>query len=233
MGMTMIADMHATAWVARAILEPMDGTRARVAWGIAAWGAVATAVVGSGLFARAPAPVLPGTIVALTVASLVALAAWPAGRAWAARLPLDRLAWFHAWRLAPGAAFLWLLGRGELPAEFAGPGGVGDIAVALTAPLAAWLATRNSAGARVGYLVWTALGTIDLANVVRAGAHASLTEPSSMHLLRELPLGLLPTFAVPITFAAHALAALGWARDRRRAPEPEAVRFSRSSPRAP
>jgi hypothetical protein len=27
-----------------------------------------------------------------------------------------------------------------------------------------------------------------------------------MHLLRELPLGLLPTFAVPLTFAAHAIA---------------------------
>jgi hypothetical protein len=42
--------------------------------------------------------------------------------------------------------------------------------------------------------------------VVRAAFVLSSANPGSMHLLRELPLALLPTFAVPLTFAVHVVA---------------------------
>jgi hypothetical protein len=106
----------------------------------------------------------------------------------------------------PGAAFLVLYALGELPWGFAVPGGIGDIAIALTAPAAAWASRRSDASARRAYLAWNALGFLDLANVVREGAIHALADPASMHLLREMPLGLLPAFAVPVTFAAHLLA---------------------------
>ncbi len=173
---------------------------------LAVWLCGAVVAVVSGAFARAPAPVLPLTIVGLTIVSVGALLADREGRAWADTVSKASLAWFHAWRAAPGAAFLVLYAHGSLPWGFAVPGGVGDLAIALTAPLAAWAAGRNDRGARRGYLAWNVLGFLDLANAVREGALHTLADPASMHLLRELPLGLLPTFAVPLSFAAHALA---------------------------
>lgn len=170
------------------------------------WLTGALAFVGSGAFAKAPGAALPLTVVSLTALCLGALLSDREGRFWADAVSLGRLAWFHAWRAVPGAAFLVLYAAGELPRGFAIPGGIGDIAVALTAPLAAWASRRSGARAGWAYLAWNALGFLDLANVVREGAVQTLADPASMHLLRELPLGLLPAFAVPLTFAAHVLA---------------------------
>ena len=173
------------------------------------WLSAALVLVGAGALAHAPAPVLPLTIVLLTVATLWSVLSSEEGRRWADAIPPARLALFHVWRLAPGIAFLFLYGHGWLPRDFAVPGGVGDIAVALTAPLAAWAAGRSGRGAQTAYLVWNVFGFLDLANVVRAAAVLTAADPASMHLLRVLPLGLLPAFAVPLTFAAHVLALRG------------------------
>lgn len=170
------------------------------------WLTGALAFVGSGAFARAPAAALPLAVVSLTALCLGALLADREGRLWVDYVSPGRLAWFHAWRAVPGAAFLLLYAAGELPWGFAVPGGIGDVAIALTAPVAAWASRRSDARARWAYLGWNALGFLDLANVVREGAVHTLADPASMHLLRLLPLGLLPTFAVPVTFAVHVLA---------------------------
>jgi hypothetical protein len=170
------------------------------------WLIAAVAATASGRLGRAPAQVLPLTVASLTLATLALLLATPSGRGWAAQVSLARLAWFHVWRVVPGAAFLVLYSRGQLPWLFAVPGGVGDILIGVSAPVAAWAATRAGRGARLGYVVWSALGFVDLAGVVRAAFVCSRADAASMHLLRELPLGLLPTFLVPLTFAAHLLA---------------------------
>jgi hypothetical protein len=173
---------------------------------VSLWLCAALAAVASGAFARAPAPVLPLSVVLLTVLSLGAVLADREGRAWANAVSKASLARFHVWRAAPGIAFLVLCARGSLPWGFAVPAGLGDVAIALTAPLAAWAAGRSDRAARRSYLAWNVLGMLDLANAVREGAQHTRIDPASMHLLRELPLGLLPAFAVPLTFAAHALA---------------------------
>lgn len=173
---------------------------------LSVWLCAAFAAVASGAFASAPAPVLPLTVAVMTALSLGAVLAQREGRAWADAVSKASLAWFHVWRAAPGVAFLVLYARGSLPWGFAVPGGVGDLAIALTAPLAARAAGRSDRAARRGYLAWNVLGLLDLVNVVREGALHTRIDPTSMHLLRELPLGLLPAFAVPLAFAAHALA---------------------------
>jgi len=174
---------------------------------LAVWLAAATLAVATGLVARAPALILPACVIGLTALTLLVLASTEGGRRFANGVSLPALAWFHAWRVVPGAAFLAIYASGSgLAWSFAVPGGIGDIAVGLTAPLGAWLANRPEKAARAGFVAWSALGAIDLANVVRAAVVESLASPASMHLLRELPLGLLPTFAVPLTFVAHALA---------------------------
>jgi hypothetical protein len=170
------------------------------------WLSAALVIVGSGAFARTPAPMLPMTIVMLTLVTLWSALSSKDGRRWADTVSLAGLALFHSWRLVPGVAFLYLYAHGWLPRPFAVPGGIGDIAVALTAPLAAWASGRKERAAQAGYFVWNVLGFLDLANVVRAAAALTLGDPHSMYLLRVLPLGLLPTFAVPITLAAHVLA---------------------------
>jgi hypothetical protein len=170
------------------------------------WLILAVVAVASGRLARAPATVLPLTVASLTLMTLTLVLATPSGRAWAAEASLSRLAWFHAWRILPGAAFLVLHARGQLPWLFAVPGGVGDIVIGVSAPVAAWVATRPGRGARLAYAVWCLLGLVDLAGVVRAAFVCTRADPGSMQLLRELPLGLLPTFLVPLTFAAHLLA---------------------------
>jgi hypothetical protein len=196
--------VHNDAYTSHTGSRPIFPRRALALLSLWLFGAVVA--VASGAFARAPAPVLPLTVVGLTAVSVGALLADRAGRAWADTVSKASLAWFHVWRAAPGAAFLVLYAHGSLPWGFAVPGGMGDLAIALTAPLAAWAAGRNDRGARRGYLAWNVLGFLDLANVVREAVQHTLADPGSMHLLRELPLGLLPTFAVPLSFAAHALA---------------------------
>jgi hypothetical protein len=169
------------------------------------WLVAAVAFTASGRLARAPAPILPATVLSLTLLAIALVMATPSGRSWAAQASLSRLAWFHTWRILPGAAFLILHARGQLPWLFAVPGGVGDILIGVSAPVAAWAATRPGRGARAGYVVWSVLGFLDLAGVVRAAFVCTRLDPASMHLLRELPLGLLPTFLVPITFTVHFL----------------------------
>jgi hypothetical protein len=170
------------------------------------WLAAAAAAVGFGAFARAPAIALPRTVIGAAAIVLGTLLGRARGRRWADAVAPAHLAWFHAWRLVPGAAFLVLYARGALPWGFAVPGGIGDIAIALSTPAAAWAARRQTHAARTLFLAWSVLGFADLANVVAHAMLSTRADPSSMHLLRELPLGLLPTFAVPLTFAAHVLA---------------------------
>lgn len=54
--------------------------------------------------------------------------------------------------------------------------------------------------------LWQFLGIADLLVVVSTAFRLTAADPLSMQLLRELPLGLLSTWAVPLTFVVHALA---------------------------
>jgi hypothetical protein len=137
---------------------------------------------------------------------LVVYLGLPAARRWAMGLPPGWVATFHLWRLAPGIYFLVLYGYGVLPARFAVPGGLGDIAVALTAPLAGfWLGARTP-GRRGWLIAWHALGFVDLAQVVGSGMRLRLAgDTLILHMGSDFPLYLLPLYAVPITLAAHVL----------------------------
>lgn len=183
---------------------PATSTLAKVAMALLPlWLIAAVVATASGRLSRAPAGILPATVLSLTLLTTLLVLGTPSGRAWASQLSLARLAWLQAWRVIPGAAFLILYARGELPWLFAVPGGVGDVLIGISAPVAAWAATRPGRAARAGYVLWSVLGLVDLAGVVRAAYVCTRADPASMHLLRELPLGLLPTFLVPLTFAAH------------------------------
>jgi hypothetical protein len=63
-------------------------------------------------------------------------------------------------------------------------------------------------------LIWNTLGLIDIIFVVFSALQFGLKEWQSMHLLRELPLSLLPTFLVPLIIASHVLIFARLARTR-------------------
>jgi hypothetical protein len=122
----------------------------------------------------------------------------------------------HAWRLA-GFAFIALSAYGILPGFFAQPAGWGDIAIGATAPFAA-LVLANPAHRRA-FLLWQALGILDLVLAVVLGTTARLIEPHAVatNAMAVLPMSLIPTFAVPLLLILHIIAIA----QARRWPKPE------------
>ncbi|MEV2241672.1 hypothetical protein [Micromonospora sp. NPDC049891] len=146
------------------------------------------------------AGVPPLTVLVLAVRS-------PRFRAWARRLDLRFLTLLQTWRVA-GLAFLALVAVDALPAGFALPAGLGDVAIGLTAPLvAAFVVDR----ARRLFVVWTALGIADLVLAVALGVLYSASPAGLLladvdtGLMSTLPMSLVPAFGVPVTLVAHLL----------------------------
>ena len=106
-----------------------------------------------------------------------------------------------------GGVFLIVLGLGELPAVFAVPAGVGDIAVGVAAPFVAWRLSRGSG--RISAVWFNVLGIVDLAVAVGIGFLAGLGPTNLLHVtptteaVTMLPLALIPTTAVPLAVVLH------------------------------
>jgi hypothetical protein len=108
----------------------------------------------------------------------------------------------QAWRIV-GFVFLVLYTYRILPGMFALPAGWGDIAIGVTAPLVAMkLADSNH---RKGFIFWQVLGIFDLVNALTLGATATLINPHGIATspMTELPLSVIPTFAVPLLLILH------------------------------
>jgi hypothetical protein len=119
---------------------------------------------------------------------------------------LARLTLPHTLRVV-GVLFLMVMALGHLPALFALPAGLGDIAVGLIAPSVARRLTTD--GDHRGAVRFHLLGLLDLVVAITIGYLAGLgpyrplditpsTEPLSL-----LPLALVATVAVPTALALH------------------------------
>lgn len=109
----------------------------------------------------------------------------------------------HAPRVA-GVVFLLYLAFGQLPAVFALPAGLGDIAAGVAAPV---VALRLSRGAGRRAALWfNAFGITDLVVALTLGALTGFglldVTPSSAPIA-ELPLALIPTATVPLLLVLH------------------------------
>jgi hypothetical protein len=160
-------------------------------------------------------PWMPIAVVAF-MGTLLALSRIPAvARALAAPGIEGRLLWPHLFRIE-GVAFLLYLALGHLPAVFALPAGLGDVATAIAAPLAL---RRLAQGSRRAALWLNGFGLTDLAVALALGALTGYgllhTTPSGAPIT-ELPLVLVPTVGVPLLFAMH-ITSLGALRRARRA----------------
>jgi hypothetical protein len=124
----------------------------------------------------------------------------------------------HSFRVAE-VAFLIYLALGHLPALFALPAGLGDIATAIAAPFAARRLARGT-GHRTA-LWFNAFGITDLVVALTLGALTGFqlinVTPSGAPLT-ALPLALVPTAGVPLLFALHITSMFTLVRTPRPAP---------------
>ena len=166
-----------------------------------------------------------GTLLALSRIPVVARALVAPGMASRLELP-------HTPRVA-GVAFLLYMALGHLPALFALPAGLGDIAAGIAAPL---VARRLAQGTGRRAVLWfNAFGMTDLVMALTLGALTGFgllnVTPSSAPIT-ELPLALIPTAAVPLLFALHITSMFTLARAPRPAPSAAGPLFSGATPRA-
>ena len=173
------------------------------------WLAVSAALAAAGAYqqgARHAAPwfglalgtALGGALLASRLPSVRRALDVPGMRSWLV-LP-------HTFRIE-GAVFLILLAQGHLPAVFALPAGIGDIAAGLSAPFVARRLARGT-GTRAA-ITFALFGIADLVTALTIGFLAGLGPlqvfggAASTLPLSQLPLALIPTVAVPTAIALH------------------------------
>lgn len=176
---------------------------------LAVWAATVTVLGLRGVFAQPGGNSIPPVGIALLVAfgaMVVAFAASPSLRSlFTNQQHLIRL---NVWRLV-GAVFLLLMLDGQMPALWALPAGIGDIAVGTTA---FWVASKfaTTSGKRLA-IVFNLFGLADLVVAVGLGIMTSPGPLQVFHtiptaeLATQFPLVLVPTFLVPLACALHVI----------------------------
>lgn len=150
---------------------------------------------------------------------LTAYFGWNAFRNFVLGADLRFVTAMQAWRWA-GQHFLFLYSAGALPALFAFPAGLGDMAIGVTAPWIVFRLVRQPGfAASRRYVMWNILGITDFVVAVSMGVLCSGLFPGINGLIgnlttapmSRLPLVLVPTFVVPFFTMLH-LTALFQAR---------------------
>jgi hypothetical protein len=126
-------------------------------------------------------------------------------------LDLRFIAAVQAWRWA-GSGFLSLYAHNVLPAVFALPAGLGDMAIGFTAPwIVLALVRQPGFAARGAFIRWNVLGILDLVIAISIGTLSALFASGapgqiSTAPMSTLPLLLIPAFLVPIFLMLHTAA---------------------------
>lgn len=116
----------------------------------------------------------------------------------------ERLLLPHSFR-AGGIAFVIAMVLRKLPALFAVPAGLGDVAVGFAA---VWVARKASDGSQTRPLFWfTLLGIADLVSALTLGALTGFLQVVHVNptagLNAHLPFAIIPTVAVPLLLMMH------------------------------
>jgi hypothetical protein len=200
--------MSLVMWAARTSAAT---SRAAMVSGIALAGWAATvAVLGlRGAFEQPDGDSVPPIGIVLLLAFAAILAAFGASATLRSLFTNQQhLIRLNVWRLV-GAVFLMLMFTGQMPALWALPAGIGDIAIGATA---FWVARRSAtASGRPLAIVFNLCGLADLVVAVGLGI---VTNPGPLQLIQtsptaelitKFPLVLVPTFLVPLACALHVI----------------------------
>jgi hypothetical protein len=190
------------------------GIRRAVAITLIVWLLLVASLGAAGVFVGPPGtPPLPIAIgVAAPLAVFFALLRLSQSfREFVLSLDLRFIAGMQAWRWA-GLGFLSLYSYKVLPAVFALPAGLGDMAIGVTAPWIILALVRQPGFAAGGtFIRWNVFGILDLLIAVSIGTVSSLFATGapgeiSTAPMATLPLLLIPAFLVPLFLMMHAAA---------------------------
>src|SRR5512138_1783012 len=123
-------------------------------------------------------------------------------------LDLRLLTAMQAWRII-GAMFLVLMTLRLLPGTFAWPAGIGDIIVGVYAPFVVLALSLRSPGWQKHVVLLNVLGLLDFVGAIGGGVISGsspigiLRGEVTTDIMQELPLSLIPTFAVPFWIVLH------------------------------
>jgi hypothetical protein len=181
---------------------------------LAAWFGFALITSINGGFAGAPhkPPLALGLTLGLPMfAFLSAYFSSHRFRVFAHSLDLRLITGLHAWRIV-AIDFLILSAREQLPAAFAVPAGLGDIATGIGALVFVYLMSKRMNVSRKWFVAWNLFGLLDLITAVSLGIlHSDSTfgilrgTGISTALMAEFPRALIPTFLVPLFMLLHLL----------------------------
>jgi hypothetical protein len=190
------------AGVGRRAATAVAATTAAVLGG---WVVLSGLLAGVGVYSLDPGDSVPWFLVAVT-GTLIALMR-------ATRIPIvsriladpgtpARLVLPHTLRVV-GVLFLIAMTQGHLPAAFALPAGLGDIAIGMAAPFVALRLARGTGHAAA--VRFNVLGILDLAiaGIIGFLLLGIVEFTPSTAPLTLLPLALIPTTAVPLAVALH------------------------------
>ena len=191
-----------------------SGIRLAVALVLAVWFLLVASLGAAGAFAGRPGT--PPVGIAIGVgAPLLLFFAWlrlsPAFRDFILSLDLRFIAGVQAWRWA-GMGFLSLYAYKVLPALFALPAGLGDMAIGFTAPwMILGLARQPDFAASAAFVRWNVLGIVDLVVALSIGTLSAMLASGgagevNTFPMATLPLLLIPAFLVPLFLMLHTTA---------------------------
>ncbi len=178
---------------------------------VSVWLLIAIVVVGTGVLSAMPAWATPAILLGLVSAVLLPFWRYRPFREWSLATNVKTYVAIHVSRFV-GFYFLVLNARGELPEEFV-VGGWGDIIVACGAVAVVLYLPRAESFRWWSLLAWNVIGLADILLVVGTAARLFFFDPESVSVLREFPLGLLPTFLVPIIISTHIVMLVGLQAD--------------------
>jgi hypothetical protein len=190
------------------------GIRLALAIVLTAWLLLIVSLGAAGAFVgppgRPPLPIAMG-VAAPLVLFFASLRLSQSFREFVLSLDLRLIAGMQAWRWA-GLGLLSLYAQKALPAVFALPVGLGDMAIGVTAPWIILALIRQPGFAASGtFIRWNVLGILDLIIAVSIGtlsAFFATGAPGEISTapMATLPLLLIPAFLVPLFLMLHAAA---------------------------
>ena len=190
------------------------GIRLAVTAALTVWFLLVLALGAAGAFVGPPGtPPLPIAIgvAAPLVLFFASLRLSQSFREFILSLDLRLIAGMQAWRWA-GLGFLSLYAQKVLPAVFALPAGLGDMAIGITAPwIILALVRQPGFAASSTFIRWNILGILDLTIAIGIGTASAFFATGapgeiSTAPMATLPLLLIPAFLVPLFLMLHTAA---------------------------
>jgi hypothetical protein len=178
---------------------------------ITAWAVLSLILNSLGVFAAHPdKPPLALLIAVIGPPALFVIAYSFSARVRRLSLSLDLrlLTAMQAWRVI-GAMFLVLMWFGVLPGIFAWPAGVGDLIVGVCAPFVVLAIARRTPSWRKHVALLNVFGLLDFVGAIGGGVLSGrspigvLRGDLTTDIMQELPLSVIPTFAVPFWIVLH------------------------------